>query len=328
MADDITRTGTDASLYRPRSRAGHSQARHLMRFFPGDWLGSPLRAELILERAHAVRLAYLELLFVLHDKGGRLLRSDLSGAVGMVREEAEAAISRLLESGRIIEQDGYLINPRVLSQIEDDERFMASCREAGRVGGLASAKARSTDRRGRVKGRSTSSQPASAVASAVASAPASASAPAGGTGELSLSCTSDEQQTGSRIADRIIRILNAVGRRRLGRNRALEEAVVKALRAGYPEDEILGALWGGLCGPVEWWRSEQGGNCDPMLLLRFRGGVNPTTGQPARQWLPELLATLPEAAPQYVRNAMEALVKHGLEVEVEWLRTRKIRGTA
>lgn len=300
-----------------------------MRFFPGDWLGSPLRSELILERAHSVRLAYLELLFVLHDKGGRLLRSDLSGAVGMVREEAESAIARLLESGRIVEVDGYLINPRVLSQIEDDERFMASCRETGRVGGLASAKARSTDRRGRVKGASTSRQPASAVAvaSAPASASASASADAPGTGELSLTCTSDEQQIGSRIADRIIRILNAVGRRRLGRNRALEEAVVKALRAGYPEDEILGALWGGLCGPVEWWRSEQGGNCDPMLLLRFRGGINPTTGQPARQWLPELLAVLPEAAPQYVRNAIEALVKHGLDAEVDWLRARKIRGT-
>jgi hypothetical protein len=130
------------------------------------------------------------------------------------------------------------------------------------------------------------------------------------------------------IADRITSILNAVGRRRLARNRALEEAVGKALDAGYPEDEIIGALWGGLCGPVEWWRSEQGGNCDPMLLLRFRGGVNPTTGQPARQWLPELLATLPEVGPQYVRNAMEALTKHGLDAEVDWLRERRVRGAS
>jgi hypothetical protein len=130
----------------------------------------------------------------------------------------------------------------------------------------------------------------------------------------------------ARVAGRLTRIVNSVLKRKLGRNRALEQAVQKAFAAQYTEDDVLRALWGGLCGSEAWWRGD--GGADLMLLLRFQGGTNPTTLRPARQWLPEMHARFPEVYPQFIKEACEALKRDGLEAEVAWLQQLEVKGSS
>lgn len=92
---------------------------HFMSFAPQDWLSSPLRGELALERDHLTRMVYLELLLKLWEEGGAIRRSDVAGACAITKGEAEKAIVRLLESGRLYEVDGVLRNERVDKDLTD-----------------------------------------------------------------------------------------------------------------------------------------------------------------------------------------------------------------
>jgi len=90
---------------------------HIMHWAPQDWLSSPLRAQLALERNHVARLLYRELLDAVHAAGGQIRRSVIPGAVMLSAEEVDVGLVRLLESGRIVERGGFISNPRVRKDI-------------------------------------------------------------------------------------------------------------------------------------------------------------------------------------------------------------------
>lgn len=113
---------------------------HVMKFCVQDWLSSPLRGQLALERDHLARMVYLELLFKLHENGGSIARADVAGAIMVSEEEAGQALDRLITSGRLSERDGVISNPRVLSDLAREQQFRAEQAERGRLGGTARAK--------------------------------------------------------------------------------------------------------------------------------------------------------------------------------------------
>lgn len=294
---------------------------HRMPFYWADYLTSPLRGQLALAGDHLTRMAYLELLGKLWEQGGTIRRDEVAGALLVSDEDAERAVSKLVASGRIeCSEDGVLSNPRVTRDLQALQRFLEQQRELGKKGGEARAKRRSSPRSASAK--LSLSEPLASQSRSRSLSRSQSQEP------LPLPEPPERDSRESRIAARLTSIVNAVAGKRLGRNRALEESCSKALVAGYPEDEILGALWAGLCGPDDWWRSEGKGGADLMLLLRFKGGVNPTTGQPVRQWLPEMLAHFPEVFPQFVREACAKLAAAGEEAEIEWLRARGVRGSS
>jgi len=91
---------------------------HIMHWAPQDWLSSPLRAQLALERDHVARLLYRELLDAIHAAGGRIRRSEIPGAVMLSAEEVDLGLVRLLQSGRVVERGGFISNPRVRKEID------------------------------------------------------------------------------------------------------------------------------------------------------------------------------------------------------------------
>jgi hypothetical protein len=95
-------------------KGGKQPPNHFMSFAPADWITSKRRARWIVEADHVTRLAYLELLFALHNEGGRLHRSDFPAAVGLAVDLADRALKVILECrGAIQDRKGYLTNPRV-----------------------------------------------------------------------------------------------------------------------------------------------------------------------------------------------------------------------
>lgn len=113
---------------------------HFQRWAPQDWLSSPLRGELALERDHLTRAVYRDLLDVLHERGGYLPRSEVKGACLVTHEEAEHAIARLLASGRVAEtDDGRLYNERVLADLAGEREWRDEQARSGSAGGRARA---------------------------------------------------------------------------------------------------------------------------------------------------------------------------------------------
>lgn len=109
---------------------------HIMSWCPQDWLSSPLRGELAMERNHLARVVYRDLLDVLHERGGYLNRGAVAGACLVTPEEAEAALKRLLESKRIqITEDGRLYNERVLEALEEQRKYREQRALLGSAGG-------------------------------------------------------------------------------------------------------------------------------------------------------------------------------------------------
>lgn len=96
---------------------------HVMWFCPQDWISSPLRMELVIERDHLSRLVYMELLSKLHESGGELARTEVAGACGVTAKESEKALSRLIRSGRLVERDGMISNPRVTADLQRNVEF-------------------------------------------------------------------------------------------------------------------------------------------------------------------------------------------------------------
>lgn len=115
--------------------AGPPRRRHIMLWAPQDWLSSPLRGELALERDHLARLVYLEILGILHERGGFIPAAEVAGAVLVTGDEAERALARLLRSGRLETADGGLIaSPRVLRDLGRDAAYRRAAAEHGRRG--------------------------------------------------------------------------------------------------------------------------------------------------------------------------------------------------
>jgi hypothetical protein len=68
-------------------------------------------------------MVYWELLFKLHENGGSFREDEVAGALLITKEEAGQAIDRLVTSGRIIERDGILTNPRVSASVIENRKF-------------------------------------------------------------------------------------------------------------------------------------------------------------------------------------------------------------
>jgi hypothetical protein len=130
---------------------GGQTPRHVMRFCPQDYHSSPLRGQLARERDHLTRMVYLELLTKLHEHGGTLARSEVDGAILITPEEADHAINRLLISGRIIEQNGVLSNPRVTLDLKRTQQFGKEQSIRGQLGGLTAGKGRPKGRKASVR---------------------------------------------------------------------------------------------------------------------------------------------------------------------------------
>lgn len=127
------------TIDRSRARASGSEQRaaptHRMGWYPADHATSPLRGELALEGNHLVRLAWRELLDALWLRGGYIARSEIAGALLLSREDAEQALSRLLESGRFrVTEDGRVYNDRVLRDLAAEQTYRAEQRERGKAG--------------------------------------------------------------------------------------------------------------------------------------------------------------------------------------------------
>jgi hypothetical protein len=294
-----------------------------MNFYVADYLSSPLRGRLALEGDDTTRMVYLELLLKLWEQGGEMHRDEVPGALLVPQAKAEASLSKLIASGRIEVKDGIISNPRVTRDLQRVQEFAERQRESGQRGGLAKAK-RTLSTRQRLA-KASLSPPLPLPLPLPMPKPTPLPTP-----EPSPTPTPQRPRTaGAETAERLTAILNAVSGRRLSRNKAVEDLSDKAIAAGYPPDEQLGALWGGLCGKDEWWRSETGGDCDLTLLLRYKGGLNTTTGKEAKRWLADLQKFFPgELFPAWIREGCEKLRAAGLDAEVDWLKAHNARGAS
>jgi hypothetical protein len=304
---------------RPSQQKGDGPV-HRIPWYPHDWISSPLRLQLVAEQDHLSRLGYFELLMALYEAGGRIRRTEAAGAMLLPGDEVERVVTRLVQSGRIREtKDGFLINDRVTQELRKESEFRKSqqAKALKRWSGTATVSPPAVPR----------DKPGNAFPSPSPSPsppPSPSPSPSPSKRQRHLA---DIGPVAVTLADRVTAITNAVLDRRLGRNRALGEGIEKALKVGYTADEVLQALWSGLCGPDSWWRSETGGNAALTLLIRFQGGVNPSTGQPAKQFLPELSARFGDVYPARITEAVAKLRAANLDDEVKWLQDRKVRGS-
>jgi hypothetical protein len=87
-------------------------------------------------------MVYLELLQKLHENGGGIARADVAGALLIAEDEAERAVERLKKSGRIIESDGMLSNPRVSADTASEIAYRAAQAVPGSKGGKTAGRGR------------------------------------------------------------------------------------------------------------------------------------------------------------------------------------------
>lgn len=106
--------------------------------------------------------------------------------------------------------------------------------------------------------------------------------------------------SGWALTEHVTRLVNALFRRRLRASRSLYDAITEALDAGYREDELRVVPWVARCLFQGWITGALARDLPPEILYRFKGGMNPKSGQPARRWLDELLARAGEVAPDLV----------------------------
>jgi hypothetical protein len=118
------------------------------------------------------------------------------------------------------------------------------------------------------------------------------------------------------LADRCTKFFNVAFGRKLRTSRALRDAVFSALEAGYSEDDVRIAFWVARCLSGEGWLKDAlQGDMSPDVILRFKGGTNPTTGKPAKRWLDELTSRASETKPLMVGNVLARLPQDMIEEE-------------
>lgn len=320
----------DASRKRPSKQR---EPLHRIPWYPHDWISSPLRLQLIAEGDHLARLGYFEILNALYEAGGRLRRDEAAGAMMLPSDESERVVERLIASKRITLKNGCLMNERVDRVLAQEEAFRKSQKEKAIKRWEKGSRSKAEAMPRHSAGNASPSPPPPP-------SPSPSPPPSPQREETSSLLSSPEGKRGSskrervtisagaeRIAARLTKITNGVLGRKLGKNRALSEAVEKALGVGFTEDEIVSALWAGLCGPDGWWRAEEGGRASLTLLMRYAGGTNPQTGQPAKQFLPENASRFGEVFPARIAEAVTKLRAAHLDVEVSWLQERSVRGS-
>ncbi|SRR5260221_245367 len=125
-----------------------------------------------------------------------------------------------------------------------------------------------------------------------------------------------------RIAATITKFVNIVFERRLGLSREVIDAVSDALDAGYSEDEIRIAFWTTRCASDSWLGDQIRDKAfGPEIVLRFKGGMNSRTAQPAKRWLDDCISRAPEMLPSLVTATLNQLPEEWRKEE----RTRLVR---
>lgn len=113
-----------------------------------------------------------------------------------------------------------------------------------------------------------------------------------------------------KIAERIVRFVNAAWGRSLRSSRSLERAVAEAREAGYGYDQMRLAYWSAACGndyAMDQMSKQKGRSAE--LFLRFKGGFNTTYGTEAKKWLDELYEVLGDVNPGLVLATLERIGK-------------------
>lgn len=125
-----------------------------------------------------------------------------------------------------------------------------------------------------------------------------------------------------KLNEHLVKFVNAAFGRILRPSRTLYDAIVSALEAGYTEDDLRLAFWCARCisGPL-WVKDalmsgyDKGPAASPDHVLRFKGGMNTTTGAPAKRWLDDLVSRAGEVNPITVEMILKSLPQDMQEEE-------------
>lgn len=127
------------------------------------------------------------------------------------------------------------------------------------------------------------------------------------------------------LTEHVTRFFNSAFNRNLGPSRAIYDAVVGALEAGYSRDELRVAFWVARCVTGDAWMKDALQNdMFPDIVLRFKGGMNTKTGVPAKRWLDELTSRAGETNPVLVGAILDRLPPEMRAGEVELLTRNQI----
>lgn len=134
-----------------------------------------------------------------------------------------------------------------------------------------------------------------------------------------------------KLNEHLIEFVNNAFGRRLRPSRTLYDAIVAALDAGYQEDDIRLAFWCARCIPGQLWIKDaltagydKGSMASPEHVLRFRGGMNNSTGVPAKRWLDDLISRADEVNPVTVEMVLKHLPESIREDERQLLERNKV----
>lgn len=136
--------------------------------------------------------------------------------------------------------------------------------------------------------------------------------------------TIDKSSREWKLTEHLTRFVNEVFGRRLRPSRAVFDAVVDALDAGYDADELRIAFWAARCLKGEWIGSELQSSLPAHVVLRFHGGMNTTTGKPAVRWLDDLSSRAPEMNSRLVGIVLDTLPEDMRESERELLKRQGV----
>lgn len=116
-------------------------------------------------------------------------------------------------------------------------------------------------------------------------------------------------------------VINVLFDRKLRPSRAMHDAIRDALEAGYSTDEVKVSFWVARCIAGDVWLKQKllSREASPELVLRHKGGINTTTGAPAKRWLDEMLSRASETNGPLVAASLDRLPPGVQEKEREML---------
>lgn len=128
------------------------------------------------------------------------------------------------------------------------------------------------------------------------------------------------------LNEHVTRFINAAFGRKLRPSRALHDAICAAIESGYSHDEIRIAFWVARCASGVAWIKDRmmAGDADTEIVLRHKGGMNPSTGKPAKRWLDDLLSRASETNPSLVNGVLTRLPKEMIDGERDLLRRMEV----
>jgi len=129
-----------------------------------------------------------------------------------------------------------------------------------------------------------------------------------------------------RLNEHVTRFVNVAFGRKLRASRALHDAICSALEAGYSQDEVRIAFWVARCASGDAWLKERimAADIGIEIVLRHKGGMNASTGKPAKRWLDELLSRASETNPSLLAGVLVRLPQDMIDGERKLLRRMEV----